>query len=255
VVIILNRKNAYLRCLKERGIDEKLRRKLQEDKMYLYDFFNRIGLVSKRVLNAFLNVPRECFVPKKYLKYAYIDEPLPIGKDATISAISMSLLMCDYALIEEGDIVLEVGTGSGYQAALIAELVYAKDDFGNLIRKDETKKVYSTEIEKSVYEFGVRNLSITGYLNFIEVKLYDGTLGWPDDIKFDAIIVTAAGEIIPPPLIEQLKVGGRLIMPLGRGFWQQLIRLTKTGSGKNDYKIEYLEEVRFVHLKGKYGTK
>ena len=252
--IILNRKNAYSRCLKERGIDEKLRRRLQEDKMYLYNLFDKLGLVSKKVLNAFLNVPRECFVPRKYVKYAYIDEPLPIGKDATISAISMSLLMCEYALLEEGNIVLEIGTGSGYQAALIAELVYAKDKAGNLIRKG-MKRVYSTEIEKSVYEFGVKNLDITGYLNFIEVKLYDGTLGWPDDIKFDAIIVTAAGEIIPPPLIEQLKVGGRLIMPLGKGFWQQLIRLTKTGSGKNDYKIEYLEEVRFVQLKGKYGAK
>ena len=252
--IILNRKNAYSRCLKERGIDEKLRRRLQEDKMYLYNLFDKLGLVSKKVLNAFLNVPRECFVPRKYIKYAYIDEPLPISKDATISAISMSLLMCEYALLEEGNIVLEIGTGSGYQAALIAELVYAKDKAGNLIRKG-MKRVYSTEIEKSVYEFGVKNLDITGYLNFIEVKLYDGTLGWPDDIKFDAIIVTAAGEIIPPPLIEQLKVGGRLIMPLGKGFWQQLIRLTKTGSGEDDYKIEYLEEVRFVQLKGKYGAK
>ncbi len=235
-------------------VNKKLRESLQRNKRELLEFYRRINLVSKRVLDAFMRVPREAFVLPQYVKYSYIDEPLPLLDNATISAISMSLLLIEYSEIKPGDEVFEVGTGSGYQAALIAEIVCPKNEKNELIKLDK-KLVCTIEISKKLYEFGRRNLEKLCYLNCVDVRWGDGTLGWPDkDRKFDAIIVTAAGDRIPPPLIKQLKIGGRLIMPIGSGFWQRLVRLRKTGYGDEDYKIEYLEDVRFVPLRGKYGV-
>jgi len=222
----------------------------------LYNFFKRIHLVSEHVLEAFLKVPREYFVLPKFVKYAYIDEPLPLLDGATISAISMSLLLCEYAELRVGDEVLEVGTGSGYQAALIAEIVCPKDESGKIIPQHNRKLVCTIEISEKLYHLGKKNLERLCYTNCIDVRHGDGTLGWPDkERKFDAIIITAAGKTIPPPLIEQLKIGGRLIMPLGTGFWQRLIRVRKLGKRKEDIKIEELEDVRFVPLRGVYGNR
>ncbi|MHA1616096.1 MAG: protein-L-isoaspartate O-methyltransferase family protein [Candidatus Njordarchaeales archaeon] len=244
-----------MRCKARRQIPEDLRKKLQEDKKDLYEFFKRIKLVSDRVLRAFLRVPREEFVLPKYLRYAYVDEPLPLMDGATISAISMSLLLCEYAGLKEGDEVLEIGTGSGYQAALIAEIVCEKNQEGEIIECKEKKPVCTIEISERLYRYAKENLERLCYTRCIEIIHGDGTLGWPDTSrKFDAIIVTAAGDQIPPPLIKQLKVGGKLIMPLGKGFWQDLIRVTKKGEKEDDILIEKLEPVRFVYLKGVYGV-
>jgi len=238
---------------KELEIDEKLRRSLYRDKMELLNFYKRINLVPDEILEAFWRVPREAFVLPQYIKYAYVDEPLPLIDNATISAISMSLLLIKYSRIKYGDEVLEIGTGSGYQAALIAEIVCPRGE--EEIIEINRKPVCTIEISRKLYELGKNNLEKLCYLKCVDVRCGDGSLGWPEkDRKFDAIIVTAAGEKIPPPLIKQLKIGGRLIMPLGSGFWQKLIRLTKTGKNDNDYEVEYLEDVRFVPLRGKYGV-
>ena len=231
--------------------DNDLFEKLHRQKLELAEFFRKIRLVSDRVLDAFLRVPREEFVLPEYKRFAYVDEPLPLMNGATISAISMSLLLCEYAGINVGDEVLEIGTGSGYQAALIAEIVCS--GIKERCKAKDRKPVCTIEISEKLYEFARANLSRLNYLDCcVDVRLGDGTLGWPEgDRKFDAIIVTAAGDKIPDPLVEQLKIGGRLIMPLGRGFTQTLIRATKEKEG--GIKIEYLEEVRFVPLKGKYG--
>lgn len=235
-------------------INKEISNSLKKSKIELINFYKRIHLVSDKVLEAFLRVPRELFVLPQYIKYSYVDEPLPLLDNATISAISMSLLLIEYAKIKEGDEVLEIGTGSGYQAALIAEIVCPKNEKGEIIQLDK-KLVCTIEISRKLYEFGKRNLERLCYLRCIDIRHGDGSLGWPDkDRKFDAIIVTAAGEKIPPPLINQLKIGGRLIMPLGSGLWQRLIRLIKRGEGERDYDIEYLEDVRFVPLRGKYGV-
>ena len=226
--------------------------KLREKKEKLYEFFKTTGFFSERVLKAFMAVPRELFVPEHLKQYSYVDEPLPITNDSTISAISMSLLLCEYAGLKKGMKVFEVGMGSGYQAALIAEIVCEKDQEGYILEEQEAK-VFTIEIDNEVYEFGIKNLSKTCYKNCIKAILGDGTLGWPDQkIKFDVIIVTAAGDKIPPPLIKQLKIGGVLIMPMGSGWIQSLIRAYKIR--EDNIKIEYLEDVRFVPLKGKYGV-
>jgi len=225
---------------------------LQKQKKKLYDFFKKTNLFSEETLNAFMAVPRELFVPEHLIQYSYIDEPLPITDESTISAISMSLLLCEYANLKRGKRVLEIGMGSGYQAALIAEIVCEKDENG-IVLEDQEPKVFTIEIDKKVYEFGLENLSKTCYKHCIRTLLGDGTLGWPDrKIKFDAIIVTAAGDKIPPPLIKQLRVGGILIMPLGTGWIQTLIRAHKID--EENIKIEHLEDVRFVPLKGEYGV-
>ncbi|MGQ4891921.1 MAG: protein-L-isoaspartate(D-aspartate) O-methyltransferase [Candidatus Njordarchaeia archaeon] len=226
-------------------------KRLLEQKKRLYETFKRSLRISDNVLKAFMKVPREEFVPKRLIEYSYIDEPLPIGEMATISAISMSLMLCEYAELKEGDLVLEVGTGSGYQAALLAEIVCEKNPDGS-IREGQSKKVYTIEISSELYEYALSNLKRTCYLKCVDAKCGDGTLGWPDKtIKFDAIIITAAGSKVPEPLLDQLKVKGRLIMPYGGGWIQTLIRIKKIDEGR--YEREYLEDVRFVPLRGKYG--
>jgi len=235
-------------CPKYR-VPKDLREKLAKERMKLAEFFRSINLVSERVINAFLRVPREEFVRPEYVQYAYVDTPLPLYDGATISAPSMCLLFCEYANLREGMEVFEVGTGSGYQAALIAELVC------NKTKKYERKPVCTMEISQKLYEFGKDNLERLCYSRFVDVRLGDATLGWPEkDRKFDVIIVTAAGTKIPPPWVRQLKVGGIILMPLEVGSdWQVLIKAQKI-SEPDKIKIEHLEPVRFVYLKGKYGV-
>jgi len=229
-------------------IDEKLRSKLERDKYRLAEFFRQIKLVDEKYIEAYLRVPREHFVLPEYIAYSYVDTPLPILKGATISAISMCLLMCQHAELDVGKTVLEIGTGSGYNAALCAEIVT-----GGRKEKTDEKLVCTIEVDPDIYEFGKRNLEKLNYLNVVDVRLGDGTLGWPEPRLFDAIIVTAAGRIVPEPLKRQLKIGGCLIMPieLGRFDWQVLIKVTRVG--ENEYIKRDLEAVRFVPLRGKYG--
>ncbi|MCR8433001.1 MAG: protein-L-isoaspartate O-methyltransferase [Candidatus Korarchaeota archaeon] len=229
-------------------IDSKLRKKLEEDKSTLYVLLKNSGIVNDIYLDAFMRVPREYFVLPEYVKYAYVDTPLPIIKDATISAISMCLLLCHYAELKQGKTVFEVGTGSGYQAALCAEVVT-----GGHKREMNPRPVCSMEIDPDIYEFGKSNLERLNYLKVVDVRLGDGSMGWVEkDRKFDAIIVTAAGKGIPEPLKYQLKIGGILVMPLEIGYdWQILVKMVRVG--EKEFITRELEPVRFVPLKGKYG--
>jgi protein-L-isoaspartate(D-aspartate) O-methyltransferase len=186
------------------------------------------GISDKNTLGAMLAVPRHLFVSDGYIKNAYDDRPLPIGSGQTISQPYIVAYMTELLKVGAGDVVLEIGTGSGYQAAVLAEFV---------------KKVYTIEI---VGELGLQakeRLKALKYHN-VEVKIDDGFDGWKEHGPYDGIVVTAAAEYIPPPLIEQLKEGGRMIIPVGSPFSvQNLMMVTKKG-GK--IITESLIPVRFV---------
>ncbi|WP_022852863.1 protein-L-isoaspartate(D-aspartate) O-methyltransferase [Thermodesulfatator atlanticus] len=194
------------------------------------------GIKDPRVLAAMLKVPRHLFVEEALKDQAYGDYPLPIGEGQTISQPYIVALMTEALELKGPEKVLEVGTGSGYQAAILAELA---------------RWVYSIERYPSLAHRAKRILEKLGYNNVI-IKVGDGTKGWPEAAPFDAIIVTAAGPKIPEPLIEQLKDGGRLVMPVGDEWSQYLIKVIK----KDGQLIkENLGAVRFVKLVGEYGFK
>jgi len=172
------------------------------------------GVKDLRVLSALLKVERHRFVPEKYLDSAYSDQPLPIGEGQTISQPYIVALMTELLELKGNEKVLEIGTGSGYQAAVLAELA---------------KEVYTIEIIEPLASTARERLSELGYQN-VKVKAGDGYLGWPEVAPFDAIIVTAARDHIPQPLVEQLKEGGRMVLPLGT-FTQELKKIVKR-SGK-----------------------
>jgi len=191
------------------------------------------GISNPDVLTALATVPRHLFVPEKYREQAYHDYPLPIGSGQTISQPYIVALMTDLLKLEPSHRVFELGTGSGYQAAVASRLAGA---------------VFTVEIYEQLAESAKKRLESIGYPN-VYVKLGDGYFGWEDEAPFDAIIVTAAADHIPPPLIEQLKPGGRLIIPLGSPFSvQQLVLVLKDLEGK--VTEEPLIAVRFVPLLG-----
>ncbi len=192
------------------------------------------GIRDPRVLAAMRKVPRHLFVDEALRDQAYGDYPLPIGEGQTISQPYIVALMTEALELKGPEKVLEVGTGSGYQAAILAELA---------------RWVYSIERYPSLAHRAKRILEKLGYNNII-IKVGDGTKGWPEAAPFDAIIVTAAGPKIPEPLIEQLKDGGRLVMPVGDEWSQYLIKVTKKG---DRLLKENLGAVRFVKLVGEYG--
>lgn len=188
------------------------------------------GVADPGVIKAMRKVKRHLFVPKRYQAYSYDDHPLPIGEGQTISQPYIVAFMTEALGLSPRDRVLEIGTGSGYQAAILAELV---------------DKVYTIEIVKILAKRATQTLEKQGYKN-IAVKEGDGYKGWPEKAPFDAIIVTCAPENIPGPLVQQLKEGGRMIIPVGkRGSIQRLVKLTK-----RDGKIRKQEEmlVRFVPM-------
>lgn len=189
--------------------------------------------MSESVLNAMRSVPRHEFVPAKQQRYAYENRPLPIGYGQTISQPYIVASMTELLEVDENDTVLELGTGSGYQAAVLATIV---------------AQVYSMEIVKPLGLEAAARLKRLGYSN-VEVRIGDGYHGWPEHGPFDAIIVTAAGDHIPPPLIEQLKPGGRMIIPVGgRFFSQDLILVEKAEDGS--VKTRNVLPVNFVPLTG-----
>jgi len=188
---------------------------------------------DERVLDAMKEVERHKFVPENMENYAYTDDPLPIGYGQTISQPYMVALMTQEAQIEKSDKVLEIGTGSGYQAAILSELV------------DE---VYTIEIIKELADLASQRFKDLGYDN-IEAKNADGYYGWQEAGPFDAILVTAAANHVPPPLIEQLKEGGRLVIPLGNVFRFQTLNLVTKKDG--EVKTKYITSVRFVEMTGK----
>jgi protein-L-isoaspartate(D-aspartate) O-methyltransferase len=192
------------------------------------------GVSDPRVLAAMGKVPRHRFIPSHLWDQAYGDYPLPIGEDQTISQPYIVALMTEMLEIKATDRVLEIGTGSGYQSAILAELaaqVYTIDRVGTLLARAE------------------ETLKALGYGNII-TRVGDGTLGWPEAMPFDAIIVTAGAPQVPRPLTEQLALGGRLVIPVGDTWSQTLTCARKTRTG---LKFEYHGGCRFVRLIGKYG--
>ena len=188
---------------------------------------------DQRVIDAMRRVPRHLFVPETSVDEAYDDTPSPIGHGATISQPYIVAFMTQALALEPTDRVLEVGTGSGYGAAVLAELAA-------LVTTIEVVEELADEARQRLQDREHEVLVITG----------DGTLGYPDGAPYDAISVTAAGPSIPEPLLEQLAMGGRLVMPVGRGV-EQLVRVTRTPTGDVS---ERLLAVRFVPLRGRHGV-
>lgn len=189
--------------------------------------------LDPRVMGVMGRVPRHEFVPDRQRPHAYDNRPLPIGYGQTISQPYIVALMTDLAKLQPGAQVLEVGTGSGYQAAVLAELA------------DE---VYSIEIVPELADESAQRLQRLGY-DRVRTRLGDGYYGWEEAAPFDAILVTAAASYVPPPLIEQLKPGGRMVIPVGGRFQvQQLMVVEKTADGK--HRTRQILPVRFVPLTG-----
>jgi protein-L-isoaspartate(D-aspartate) O-methyltransferase len=184
-----------------------------------------------RIIEAMAEVPRHLFVPESRRAEAYEDYPLPIGEEQTISQPSLVALMTHLLRPKPGDVMLEVGTGSGYQAAILSRLV---------------GKVYSIEIVAPLAKQSAARLASLGYRN-VEVRHGDGYLGWPEHGPFDGIIVTAGAEHVPKPLVDQLKPGGRMVIPVGTSpLNQQLKLISKDRRGR--IREQPLIDVRFVPL-------
>ena len=192
------------------------------------------GIKDPGVIAAMKKVPRHLFVEEALQGQAYNDHPLPIGEKQTISQPYMVALMTEALQLKEKEKVLEIGAGSGYQTAILSELA---------------EKVFSIERIRSLAIKARQLLYELGHFN-VEIKIFDGTYGWVGEAPFDAIIVTAGAPDIPQPLLDQLAVDGRLVIPVGDAYAQGLIRVTKTKEG---IKEEDLGGCRFVKLIGKYG--
>jgi protein-L-isoaspartate(D-aspartate) O-methyltransferase len=194
------------------------------------------GISNKLVLDAMRKVPRDKFVEEALTKEAYNDHPLPIGNKQTISQPYIVALMTEALELTGMEKTLEIGTGSGYQTAILAEL---------------SEKVYTVERIRDLMIKAKEVLAELDYMN-IFFKGFDGTLGWEEFAPYDAIIVTAGAPKIPRPLRDQLADGGRLIIPVGNRFSQDLIKVKRNG---NDYTRENLGGCRFVDLLGVHGWK
>ena len=209
------------------------RYKTIRERMVLEQLIPR-GVSDERVLAAMAEVPRHCFVDDALQSRAYGDFPLPIASGQTISQPYIVACMTEALQLQGGETVLEIGTGSGYQAAILSRLCH---------------KVYTIE-RINVLLAGARKVfDKLKYFNIIS-KLDDGTLGWPEYGPYDAIMVTAGGPTVPKPLIEQLAEGGRLIIPVGDQHVQDLQMVTKR---EEKVTTSYLERVRFVDLVGEHG--
>ncbi|UCG63280.1 MAG: protein-L-isoaspartate(D-aspartate) O-methyltransferase [Candidatus Zixiibacteriota bacterium] len=193
------------------------------------------GISDPGVLDAMLVVERHLFVPGYYRKYSYTDGPLPIGKDQTISQPYIVALMTELLDVDSTDKVLEIGTGSGYQAAILGELA---------------DSVFTIEIIPELAEQAEKLLEKLGYTN-IFVRCGDGFVGWEEHAPYDGIIVTCAPTEIPEPLLTQLAEGGRLVIPVGT-MWQELILVTKTDG---ETRRESVIPVRFVPMTGEAAEK
>jgi len=206
----------------------KARLKMVEDQITLR------GIKDARLIAAMKKIPRHLFVEEALQSQAYTDHPLPIGEKQTISQPYMVALMTEALLLTGKEKILEIGTGSGYQTAILAEMC---------------EKVFSVERIRPLAVRARKLLYELGYFN-VEIKIFDGTFGWMEESPFDAILVTAGSPDIPQPLVDQIAIGGRLVIPVGDAFVQDLFRVTKTEEG---VKREDLGGCRFVKLIGKYG--
>jgi len=190
------------------------------------------GVSDLRVLNAMQAVPRHRFVPEELRGKAYADQPLPIGEGQTISQPYIVALMTETLGLGPDAKVLEIGTGSGYQAAVLSEVA---------------ARVVTVEIREGLYQRTARRLAADGYEN-ISAHLGDGYFGWEPEAPFDAIMITAAVDHIPPPLLRQLKNGGCLVLPLGNPFsYQNLVQVTRNDG---DYTVRQITGVLFVPMTG-----
>ena len=189
------------------------------------------GIKDERVIAAMKITPRHEFVPPTMRNEAYDDRPLPIGFDLTISQPYIIATMTEALKVKAGDKVLEIGTGSGYQAAVLAMM---------------GAKVYTIEIHP---DLGARTQKVLAKLGFkdVQMRIADGYFGWADAAPFDAIMITCATPTVPPPLLEQLKPGGRIIAPIGDDYGQQLMLMTES---KGTWDTESLMDVRFGLMKG-----
>jgi len=193
------------------------------------------GVKNQRVLDAVMKVPRHLFIDEALRARAYVDSPLPIKEGQTISQPYIVALMTEALELTGNEKVLEIGTGSGYQLAILAEIA-------DEVYSVERVSVLANEAEKRLLSMGYKNIFI---------RVGDGTLGWKEKSPFDAIMVTAAAPDVPEPLVEQLGVGGRLVVPVGGEYTQDLLKITKVSHNK--LKTESLGGVRFVKLFGKKG--
>lgn len=198
----------------------------------------RRGIRSPRVLDAMIVVPRHLFVPREHVIEAYDDTPLPIGDGQTISQPYMVAAMADALFLEGNEHVLEVGAGSGYQAGVLSLLA---------------REVIAAEVQPALFSETRERMARLGYMN-VRIEEGDGSLGWPPgeprETRYDAILVSAAAPAVPPPLLEQLAEGGRLVMPIGTPERQELVRIVKR-QGRTTQ--ESLFACRFVPLTGRYG--
>ena len=190
------------------------------------------GISDPQVLSAMRSVLRHCFVPQRIISKAYADTALPIGEGQTISQPYVVALMTARLKLNKTHRVLEIGTGSGYQSAVLAKIV---------------KEVYTIEIKKKLHHKSNRLLKTLGFTN-VKARHGDGYFGWPEAGPFDAVMITAAVNHIPPPLLQQLKDGGLLVLPLGNPFsYQNLTLVTKKG---DDYTTKLITGVLFVPMTG-----
>ncbi len=197
------------------------------------------GITDVRVLKAMERVPRHLFVDEGLVDQAYNDNPLPIGERQTISQPYIVALMTEALGLQGNEKVLELGTGSGYQTAILAELA---------------ERVFSIERIASLANKARKVLERLGYYNVV-IRVGDGTYGWREEAPFDGILVSAGSPDIPRPLVEQLAVGGRLVIPTGGRFTQTLYRVTRLSENVEDIKKEDLGGCRFVNLIGEHGWK
>jgi len=230
----------FFPCVGARGEDDfaalraELVRRIEQDVQRTRHYIDKENL-DPRVMKAIGAVPRHQYVPEHLRKYAYENRPLPIGHGQTISQPYIVALMTDLLEVEKTDRVLEVGTGSGYQAAVLAELA---------------ARVYSIEIIEPLGRKAKERLRMLGIDN-VETKVGDGYYGWSEHGPFDGIIVTAASGHVPPPLVSQLKPGGRMVIPVGSGFQtQQLLLVTKESDGR--VTARQILPVVFVPLTGEH---
>ncbi|MBS3732362.1 MAG: protein-L-isoaspartate(D-aspartate) O-methyltransferase [Desulfobacterales bacterium] len=194
------------------------------------------GVSDPKTLAAMRRVPRHLFVSEGLMDQAYNDHPLPIGEQQTISQPYIVAMMTEALQIDEDDRVLEIGTGSGYQAAVLAEIAH---------------RVYTIERNRTLYQNARKVFENLGYFNII-ARYSDGTIGWSEEAPFDAILITAGAPEIPKPLIDQLAMGGRMVIPVGSSLSQKMIKVVRDEQGIHQSE---LGGCRFVRLVGQYGWK